>query len=133
MVSCVGVHSPNIGCTWPSTKPGMTAPPAASSTLSAFVVSPGRSRAAILPSAIRMLFTGAVGRVISPVKNSPMFLIKMVIGVRSSRVRLCPRSLRLDARRFDDGGPTRNLGLDQGGKLRRRGGVGLEAKRDQPL
>src|ERR1043166_4490935 len=27
MVSCVGVHSPNTGWIWPSTRPGMTALP----------------------------------------------------------------------------------------------------------
>src|ERR1043166_4660143 len=77
MVSCVGVHTPNTGWIWPSTRPGMTALPPASSTASA-LVSAGGSRAAILAPSISNDVTAAWGLPMSPVKNSPMFLMRSV-------------------------------------------------------
>jgi hypothetical protein len=74
-VSWVGVHSPNTGWTWPSTRPGSTALPPASSTASA-LVSPGGSSAAIVPPSTSSDLTAACGLAMSPVKNSPMFLIR---------------------------------------------------------
>ena len=77
MVSWVGVHSPNTGWTWPSTSPGITALPPASSTASV-LVSVGGSRAAILVPSISSDFTAAWGFAMSPVKNSPMLLMSSV-------------------------------------------------------
>src|SRR4029079_4644284 len=84
MVSWVGVHSPNTGWTWPSTRPRSTALPPASSTASARASGGGSSAAMVAPS-ISNDVTAACGRSMSPVKNSPMFLMSSVATARLYR------------------------------------------------
>src|SRR6266404_4840832 len=90
MVSCVGVHSPNTGWMWPSTRPGMMALPPASSTASALVLAGGSSAAILVPS-ISSDVTAAWGLPMSPVKNSPMFLMRSVDTALHRPLHVIPR------------------------------------------